>query len=837
MTKIIRLSWANIRRRKLETVSLLILVLLCTMLAGSAFSGQIGIRGLFPNLMEKTGFYENTVMFPKKDYEPEFEDLLSKRPEVETISRSEMLGGMSTKFLTKTDKEQALTMMFITPGNLRKIGKGELQTTLSQEAVSAMEHPIYMPSDAKATLGLEIGDPFTVLCGTKKYNFTLAGFCEVMMFDTAGGGYMMIVNDPDYHAMESVLTPYTILAYNDHQGQGGIPMLEDYIRECESCSGRDIYSGFLAAPYEAMKTNVDMTCGLLLKIILVMAAIIVLSVTFMIRFRVAGDIQEQIVSIGVLEALGYTSKDIAFSYVMEYLLITLAGAVPGMALCCLFTPVIFSLCYRSIGHTSVCRISLLPIFLTVLCLLLFVALIAYFRARAVRHYPPVRALRKGQGDHRFGKEHFPLRDTKHSVHIRIALQGFMQNFRKSLGLTFSILISAVAILFSFILFSFFSDTSNAISSAAGIELSDLNIELMESEDSEAFAAMLSAMPEVKKVIPTNSMNLFFNVPDCSEHVIPVSFRDFDSTENIFPAKGRFPEHDNEIMLCNVFAKTHQIAVGDSITLEYLGVQRKYLVTGFVTSLTNGGLNVYITQDGITRLMPTYRPTSVEVYLQPGTDREAFTRNLIQLYGKSIADAADTVETDGSLEVRIRAEAERQIAEMMSMQGASHVEYSIQYDDVVISGNSSAFRIKSIMNVQDIIQTQVGGTATAIGAGTLVFMLVSAFVVMIILLILMESSVRKQRRELGIMKSMGYTSKELMFQLTCRIMPAVLCAIVIGIVVSVSATKYLTSFVGRISVNLPAVILLGAVLAIFCFGCAYVGARKIKKISVYELMTE
>ena len=142
-----------------------------------------------------------------------------------------------------------------------------------------------------------------------------------------------------------------------------------------------------------------------------------------------------------------------------------------------------------------------------------------------------------------------------------------------------------------------------------------------------------------------------------------------------------------------------------------------------------------------------------------------------------------------------------------------------------------------MNIGDIMETQLYSLSKAITTVTTVFMLISALVVMIILFILMESTIRRQRKEFGIMKGMGYTSKELMFQLAFRIMPAALFSIVFGTVIGVSIVNIMTSYIGKISINMPAVIVMDIVFLIFCFGCAYFGARKIKKISVYELMTE
>ena len=238
-----------------------------------------------------------------------------------------------------------------------------------------------------------------------------------------------------------------------------------------------------------------------------------------------------------------------------------------------------------------------------------------------------------------------------------------------------------------------------------------------------------------------------------------------------------------------------------------------------------------------RINPTYKPDVIEVYLEEGIDAQEFRKILTEKYGRSLSDAASSKAENGTYEERIRAEAEQQIAELMASNGATHIEYSIQFGDTIISGNSSNFVVSAITNMGEIMITQLGSSCMAIRIVTAVFMAISAVVVMIILFILMESAIRRDRREFGIMKGLGYTSRELMFQLACRIVPSAVFSVFIGTVIGVTMTDLLTSIIGVVKVNIPQVIVLDIVMLIFCFVCAYVGARKIKTISVYELMTE
>ena len=124
------------------------------------------------------------------------------------------------------------------------------------------------------------------------------------------------------------------------------------------------------------------------------------------------------------------------------------------------------------------------------------------------------------------------------------------------------------------------------------------------------------------------------------------------------------------------------------------------------------------------------------------------------------------------------------------------------------------------------------------AGIMVIMMViSGLIVMIILSILMTSTVRKQYRDLGIMKSMGYTSRELRFQMAFRIVPAVVIAVVIGDVLSVLLMQVVDSFVCKIDISIAGTLMMDAVIFAFIFVCSYLSAGKIKKISVYKLITE
>ena len=115
----------------------------------------------------------------------------------------------------------------------------------------------------------------------------------------------------------------------------------------------------------------------------------------------------------------------------------------------------------------------------------------------------------------------------------------------------------------------------------------------------------------------------------------------------------------------------------------------------------------------------------------------------------------------------------------------------------------------------------------------------SIVVAAILAIIAASNIRRQRKDLGIMKSMGYTSKDLMKQLALSMLPTTVVSSAISIVIGSIVYKlfWVTGFGYINTANLPLLIITAVLLVVFCYIVTYLAAGKIKQVSVTELMTE
>lgn len=356
---------------------------------------------------------------------------------------------------------------------------------------------------------------------------------------------------------------------------------------------------------------------------------------------------------------------------------------------------------------------------------------------------------------------------------------------------------------------------------------------------EKFCEEIRKFPEVEKVLLTRAMGDYVEVKGCNQSAAVFSYADYSLTDNIRLKAGRFPEYDNEIMISARREETENRHIGDSIIIKGDVCEKSYIITGIVTAMNNNGISVYMTEDGFRRIRPNDRPNAVEITLKNEDERPAFTDKLTALYGASAKDTAYEQTVQGSLEERIRAKADEKMAVLISQYGVTDVDYAIRIGDTVISGNSSRFVIKEISSMKDFLKSQMESIAAVTKTFSFCAVIFIAVVVAVILGIIAVSAVKRQRREFGIMKSMGYTSRELMLQLTLRILPVTIISSCIAAVLAVWVQRafWMAAFGVQIPESLPLMIGTTTALVLYCLIITYISAGSIRKISVTELMTE
>lgn len=828
MNKVIRLSLANIKKHGRESILLTILIFLCITLLSSAVSAVKGIGRIMPGMVEKSGCYKNFIYVNQDKYSDRYLAFLEEDPRVEGYDHTSMVTDLlKVRTHQDADTEQLFDISFVPES-----GERRMESFQTDAGFQDVEHPIVLAVANKEKLEISEGDELTVIRNGKEFTFTVAGFydCGIWAYGTKA-----VISEDDFASLENYMVRYEVIGVNTVPGTDDAVFLNEFKAFAQDASVNDLTSAMYLTTYKDMVTMNETNMELLSIIIAILSGVIVIAVMIMIRFRIVSDLKEQIVSIGVLEALGYTSGEIAASYVAEYVMLALAGAMISILPAFFFAKVQLHSAALSVGYGGAVPVPIIPILCCELIILLFVGLTAMTRALAVRKYPPVLAFRKGIESHSFQKNFVPLEKTRGNVHVRLAMKEFLQGARNQIGLTVCIAACTVMVLLSFMIGSFFSNADRILGSVCGHELCDIRIEGTASIDPEVFAAELAGRQEVKQVL-TPAVGVGVKINGNENPVNLEVYEDYAKTQTILLTEGRLPEHGNEVALGVQEKKSLGVEVGDTITIEYAKVKRDYLVTGCVNSAVDP-MTAYLTTEGFKRMNTAYVPHTFDIYLNEGVDKNAFAEFLKDRYGKEIAQYKDGGVTGDTLEERIRSTANAKMAKIMTERGVSYMEYAIQVGDQVITGSTSNMKIQKLTFVLEE-NREIASMLVISFAGISIGMMVASGVIVILMLaILMASTIRKQYRELGIMKSLGYTSRELMFQMAFRIIPVALIAVVIGTVLSIPLMGIVNAFVCKIEVSAAGVIFMDLAILAFCFGCAYTCARRIKKISAYELITE
>ena len=833
--KIFRLSLFNLKKNKREAAAIVFLTFVTAFLMATFAVSITQIGSAFDRCFEETGSADFILLFEDDKYRDIYRDILEEEYNVTDIRESSVLVGMGASIISKKGESTANNIIFADESTERKIENFKKLNALPDDEIEKLSHPIWLPQYFEITAGYAPGDTFTLVFGGRDYPFTIAGFYSTGLYNSSRHMLKCVITDDDMVLLSAVYEEYRLIAFDTEME---FPY-EEYYEKCSARSNESVASIVILFDKDTEKWSETNFLNVFLYMSVFLSVVTLICAVFLILHKISKDMEEQMVQIGVLEALGYTSRELSCSYICEYILTGGIGAIIGGITAAAFSPVMDTLTRGMINRDVHTDVDILRILIVVISIIALVTFFALSRAARVKKFPPVVAFRKGIKSHHFGKNILPLEKMRHSINLRLAFKGIFSDLRSNIGSGICMIAAGVAVMFSVYTFDFFRGGYNGLLGVTGMEIPDINITMMSGVNGETFCDEIGKFPEVEKVLLTHAILNKVEIKGSNQNSTVISYSDFSLTDNIHPKTGRFPEYDNEIMITARREETENRHIGDSIIIKGDVCEKSYMITGIVSAMNNDSMSVYMTEDGYRRIRPSDRPNTVEITLKNEEDRSAFMNKLTALYGASAKDTAYEQSAQGSLEERIRAKADEKMAVLISQYGVTDVDYAIRIGDTIISGNSSRFVIKDISSMKDLAKSQMESIAAVTKTFSFWAVIFIAVVVAVILGIIAASAVKRQRRELGIMKSMGYTSRDLMIQLTLRILPVTIISSCIAAVLSVRVQRafWMAAFGVQIPESLPLMIGTATALVFYCLIVTYVSAGGIRKISVTELMTE
>lgn len=830
MGKILRLSLFNLKKNKKEAVAIAFLTLVSTMMFGIFAINLSKVSNAFDESFAKSGSVDTFIMIPDNDYREAYRDILEEDYGFEDVRNGHMLFGLATGVLHDGDKI-AYNFTFLTEAENQKIDDGNIIEAMTDEQLEALDHFIILPSFFKYNLGYELGEDFTTVVGGRQYPFTVAGFYNSGLSNESGMLFKAIISPEDYRLLTPVYTESVFLSFN----AGDDFNYRDYFTSCMDESG-DSFEGY-AFTKEEEKANETNFLNMFLYMSIILSLITFVASIFMVRNKIRSDIEDQMERIGVLEALGYKGKEISLSYVFEYVVSSGIGGIIGGIIALMATPFMNSIISVMLGREVLSSAKIYMVVPVVLGVIGLILIFALNKARMVKQFPPVVAFRRGIRTHNFKRNVLPLTKAGKSINRRLGFKDSIRNIRTGAGVGLCIFLAGTTLLFCMFTFVMFFNGSDGLVKIMGMEISDDIITINEGVDPYALSEELLELPEVRMTRVTYNYPSF-RVDGQKEGVV-FSYDEFTDMEYIIPMEGRYPEHDNEVMISLKRSRDYDLSIGDTIVIDNNGVKTSYIITGVVGAMSNNQMNLYMTIEGFRRANGSAMPDCVEIYLEDGVNREEFENKLVSIYGQSAETAMSADNAGGTLEERIQAAASERIAVLMSTYGVTSVDYAVRVGDQLITGNSRQFVMKELQSYHDLVKSQLDPIANITRMFTGVGAVAIGVVVAVILGIIASSNVKKRRKDLGIMKSLGYSSKDLMTQIAISIMPVTIIAVILASAAAIVINKvfWFELFGADMKTNIPVLMLTDLAIIVFTFVMTYIGAGKIRKISVNELMTE
>ncbi|MGF7048086.1 putative ABC transport system permease protein [Paenibacillus sp. DS2015] len=343
--------------------------------------------------------------------------------------------------------------------------------------------------------------------------------------------------------------------------------------------------------YPLFKTLNALTDGIIAVVIILVSVLLIMIAILCLRFTMITTLEEDYSEIGVMKAIGIPQYDIRRIYLAKYITMAAFACVSGylasLGVIRLFTANI-SL-YLGAAPNSFFQ-HVVPV-LAVSLIFGVVVLICRLMLRRVNRITAVEALRSGSvGEARINKRVFSLNKRKRlNVNAFLGIQDVYGRF-KMYGLLFFVFVICVFIIIVPVNLLNTLQSPRFIS-YMGVGQSDIRIDLQQSGNiDQRFEAMMTTLKhdqDIEKFSPLVTSRFKVLGNDGVWESIQVETGDF----SIFPlsyVNGAAPRSVNELALSDLNAKELNKSVGDSLLLLTAGIEKEMIVSGIYQDITNGG---------------------------------------------------------------------------------------------------------------------------------------------------------------------------------------------------------------------------------------------------------
>lgn len=479
-----------------------------------------------------------------------------------------------------------------------------------------------------------------------------------------------------------------------------------------------------AITYTLFKVANAVTDGLMIAV-LMLISILVIAVTFLcIRLTLLAKIEEDYKEIGVLKAVGIRVADIKKLYLVKYGVLAMGASFIGFLASLILQKPLLANIRLYMGESNHAILGYL--FGAIGSAIIFSVMTLYVNGvlRRFRKVSAAQAIRFGAPQEKLKSQNYFQLNRNRILSPNIFL-GIKDVFtRKKLYLT----MLGVLIISSFIMIVpqniYNTIASRDFMTYMGIGECQMRIDMQQIDDMpEKTATIVKAMTQdehISKYTVLTSKMLDLKMPDGTVQHLKVEFGD----HSVFPitySKGSLPKKETEIAISSMNANDLEKTVGDKISLLVNGKEKQLTICGIYSDITNGGK----------------------------TAKAIFK-----------ADQADILWQTIPVDF-----------------------YDKRVTGKEISDYRSKFTYAKVSDIDDYLKQTFGSTIAAIKKVAYAAIIATILLSVFVTVLFMKMLLAKDRYSIAVIKSIGFTNRDIRRQYLSRSVIVVMLGILIGTILS------------------------------------------------------
>ncbi len=774
----------NIKKKKSDVVVIILLIALATMLLYVSTSALSNSGKIVEDAVDACNSSDHTY-FTSEEGSKIVADVWKEMDYVVDYEFSPVLYIPNVKYRGESQNEKKEFMFMI--GSFEE--ERAINKINAENCEELKENSVILPYCISLNEGYEVGETFIMEINGNDYEFKIAGFTEDAQFaNTLNISiYRAFISEKYIDQITSDEAYSKTVSYVECK-----VLLEDgtdvdmYVNDfVEKLAGRD-KDNVIGFTGEAIKGGVTMMSGIFMGIMLVFSVILILIAIIIMRFSLKNFIEDNLKNIGILQAGGYTSSQLRKVSVMEMGIIGATGVIIGEILSVCGQGIIGTILASMMGLRYNVSFDIMYGIVTAAIIMIVILLITYYNSRVYKCINVLDALRGGIHTHNFKKNSLPLDKTKLPINTAVGMKQIFGAKFKNMGILLIVAILSFASCIGFAMYENFAVNRDFMLKLVGAELGTA---IVAGENPDEMGTIIETWKEVKKVGYYKSIDVMASSGDKNKTITCDAWKNLEDVENITIVKGSAPKCENEVMITTVIRDYFGVNIGDVIYLQAENGKKEFIVSGVCQMINNMGQKLVLSYDGFKYLTSADEVKSLQIYIYAN---------------------------DG-----------------------------YDFDDINKLIEEANFAGAEAVNSAKSIGDAVGTIELAMELLCVLFVTITVVVVFLVVFLIIRTKIVSDKKNNGIYKAIGYTTKNLMVQTTMSNLPVIFVGSVVGTLLSIVGSAPLCiaclSFCGieKCDITIPPVYLVGTVVGItfIAWTVAMTVASRIRKVEPVKMLTE